>query len=902
MPAAQAAAVGKLLIRLLRTHSEAQLYQTLASAVPEIIDVNRCSVALLENDANLCRLHGIEGLHINFPVGIEFAVNDTGISKAIQTGKVHRWTATENSAEREAVNLLKLGLCGVINAPLLVESDVVGTLNVAAKAPCSDETVAMIIEIAAMVSANIERFRAIGRSQSELQLSHERAQRLEALNDAAKVFSRSTTVADVFSIISDVTPKLVPARRISLAKRLDDGENVQIVGLVKGENDPFTLDNGTVMRLQGSMLDAVMQSDTPQLVPDLAHSEHPQHRLLAKSGLSAGVSIPVPLQGRTEYAINVAVAGDDVISPDHVTGLMTLGGLVSSVLERIDAQNEILARDRKIASLVDDCPLLMITLDRDLRPVQVSEFGAAKFGYQANELLKKPLISMYPESTATICLDELNRIKSLPIGQTDSFETQMFDGEGNTLWVRHTARRLADNKIPLLVVFENVTDLKVMSEQLTHDATHDPLTGLVNRREFDRRLAAAAQIVNAGSAMACVCYIDLDYFKIVNDMAGHNAGDALLLQLVSRLSATLDGKHTLGRLGGDEFAVLLIDCDLDEGMHIAERLRSDAEALVFNWEGRPYSATISVGVASVESGIDNVSKVLKAADDACYSAKNSGRNAVSAGSVASTGERRSDGEWATRVREAMKSNDLCLAAQTIMPVTADDGRLRFETLLRLRENDELIPAGVFIPAAERLGLISTLDEWVTTTVLDKLNTYYHQIDEIEFCTVNLSARSIESAVFQERLVRLLSRNPEISKKLVFEITETSALSKFSQARQFVLAVQKLGPSFAIDDFGAGFSTFHYLKLLPVKYLKIDGSLIRDLATDQIDLEIVRSITQVAKVLNINTVAEFVEDKSQISKLIELGVDLAQGYGIEKPILFDTMLNRTEPLLHTKKTA
>ena len=332
-------------------------------------------------------------------------------------------------------------------------------------------------------------------------------------------------------------------------------------------------------------------------------------------------------------------------------------------------------------------------------------------------------------------------------------------------------------------------------------------------------------------------------------------------------------------------AAILPRYSLTGAARLAERLRAAAHRMAFAWEGQNFGTSISIGLASIDPNNSNTDEVMGRADAACYDAKNGGRNQVSIASRRNLSDRssRADGEWGSRLRDAMQQGQLELVAQTIVAVDPADTRDRAELLVRSTAVDgDLLSAGLFTPAAERLGIVSEVDRWVVSWVAELLTDDDGRWPNLDFVAVNLSPQSIESDDFLEHIVDTLAAPGLDPSRLLFEITETAALSQFSKAVRFIETVADLGCRFALDDFGAGFSTFHYLKRLPVDLLKIDGSLIQDLAVDPIDRAIVRSIVDVASTLGMQTVAEFVDNSQTIDWLDELGVDFAQGFAIGHP--------------------
>jgi len=431
----------------------------------------------------------------------------------------------------------------------------------------------------------------------------------------------------------------------------------------------------------------------------------------------------------------------------------------------------------------------------------------------------------------------------------------------------------------------NATAEHRLAARLAYQARYDPLTGLISRREFERRVQRVLATPERGEN--ALCYLDLDQFKVVNDTCGHVAGDELLRQLVGVLQQHVRGRDSLARLGGDEFALLMEHCPLVQASRVANELRESVAEFRFNWEGRIFSIGVSVGVVAMAGRGQTFVDLLRAADAACYAAKDEGRNRVHVYEPddAELAQRFGEMQWVSRITEALEDGRFELLAQPIVPV-ARGARpdQHYELLLRMRGLDEkLIPPSAFLPAAERYSLATRLDRWVVETALQWLEAHPRHLNSLHLCAINLSGRSIGDQGFLARLIERLAASNVAAEKLCFEITETAVMANLANAVRFIRSLKGLGCSFALDDFGSGLSSFAYLKKLPVDYLKIDGTFVRDLATDRIDRAIVKSINDIGHVIGKRTIAEFVESETILDHLREIGVDYAQGFGIGRPM-------------------
>jgi diguanylate cyclase (GGDEF)-like protein/PAS domain S-box-containing protein len=446
-------------------------------------------------------------------------------------------------------------------------------------------------------------------------------------------------------------------------------------------------------------------------------------------------------------------------------------------------------------------------------------------------------------------------------------------------------RDRAGNLIGAVMVFHDVSKERRLHRALYYQASHDALTGLINRREFENRLTVAVedarQDVNGRHALL---YLDLDQFKLVNDTCGHPAGDLLLKQITGVLQARVRGVDTLARLGGDEFGILLQDCSLDQALRVAENLRQAICDYRFIWQDGGIAVGVSIGIVEITNETPTVASVMSAADVACYSAKDSGRNRVELYKPDNVPARHREMHWVSKLTRACDEARFELFYQPIVPIgTTQHDREHFELMLRLRdESGALVKPAEFIPAAERYNVMPSIDRWVVRQALD------HVVHRIESgvkpftVAVNLSGTSLNDERFLEFLISELSNTELAPGAMCFEITETAAIANMDNVVYFMRELKNRGCHFALDDFGSGLSSFMYLKTLPVDYLKIDGQFVENVTHDPIDRSMVEAISQVGKAMGIHTIAERVESAEVLAELARLGVGFAQGFHIAKP--------------------
>ncbi|MDD1013517.1 EAL domain-containing protein [Pseudomonas rubra] len=442
----------------------------------------------------------------------------------------------------------------------------------------------------------------------------------------------------------------------------------------------------------------------------------------------------------------------------------------------------------------------------------------------------------------------------------------------------------------IVLVLHDMTQERQYIANLSWQATHDALTGLANRREFEYRLELALNAVARKPARHSLMFLDLDQFKLVNDTCGHAAGDELLRHICAVLQAGLREGDTLARLGGDEFGILLENCPQEQAERIAESLRQAVQSLHFVWKGRPFMTTVSLGLVHIAQGPTTLEASLRAADMACYMAKEKGRNRVQVYHADDSELSMRFGEmaWIQRLHVALEENRFCLYAQEIAALGPHEGAGHIEILLRLHdESGRIILPDSFIPAAERYGLMTALDRWVVRSVFKVIRQCLDEERDgpLAMCAINLSGSSIGDDKFLEYLQRLFNEFSIPPHMICFEITETSAIANLGSAIRFINELKGLGCRFSLDDFCAGMSSFAYLKHLPVDFLKIDGSFVKDMLDDPINRAMVEVINHIGHVMGKRTIAEFVETPLIEQALQEIGVDYAQGYLIERPQVF-----------------
>lgn len=435
-------------------------------------------------------------------------------------------------------------------------------------------------------------------------------------------------------------------------------------------------------------------------------------------------------------------------------------------------------------------------------------------------------------------------------------------------------------------VLELSKNTQRLTNSLSHQASHDALTGLNNRREFSKVLAGYSEVGDE-SLTHVLCFVDLDYFKAVNDTCGHAAGDQLLAQVARLIQACVRSTDIVARLGGDEFAILLTSCDLADGRVICDDIRKAIEDVRYQWDEKVYRISASIGLTLIDTSTSSIEDILNAADTACKVAKDSGRNRVHTFDVgdATLADKRHEMLWINQINNALDMKRIVLYRQSIVCLKHQNSAEHYEILLRLKSSDgQLIYPDQFLPMVERYHLGPRLDREVLDATFEWLANHPLELERLTTCSINLSGQSIVSDDLLHFIVDKLQQTGLPAEKICFEITETAAITDLDSARKFIAGLKALGCQFALDDFGSGLSSFAYLKTLDIDIIKIDGMFVKDMMTDAVNLATVKSINEVARALGKQTIAEFVESKEIANELALIGVDFAQGYYFNKPTL------------------
>jgi len=533
----------------------------------------------------------------------------------------------------------------------------------------------------------------------------------------------------------------------------------------------------------------------------------------------------------------------------------------------------------------------VITTDARSQVTWLNPVAERMTGWLSSEALGRPLTQVFhivneetrqpTENPVATCLAQ-GKIVGL------ASHTVLISRNGDEFGIEDSAapiRNPSGEVLGVVLVFHDVTEQRRLSGEMSYRATHDALTGLVNRAEFETRLRRTLDKAHEDRSEHALLYIDLDQFKLVNDACGHSVGDQLLQQVAKLLREAVRARDTLARLGGDEFAVILEHCSADQAQRVAQQICDRMEEFRFLHDDRRFRIGTSIGLVPVDNRWADTAAAMQAADTSCYAAKEAGRNRVHAWFDTDQAMRARHGEmqWATRLEQALDEDRFVLYAQRIEALGDGSAGLHAEVLIRLLDSDgSLIPPGAFLPAAERFHMATRVDRWVLKRAVQQIQAM-PDLNTLDTLCINLSGRSVGDRAFHRQAIDALTEaGSAVCRRICLEITETAAVTNMADAAIFIEQVRALGARVALDDFGAGASSFGYLKTLKVDLLKIDGSFIRDVIDDPLDAAAVRCFVDVARAVGVKTVAEFVDRPEVLARVREIGIDYAQGFLLHRP--------------------
>jgi diguanylate cyclase (GGDEF)-like protein/PAS domain S-box-containing protein len=572
-----------------------------------------------------------------------------------------------------------------------------------------------------------------------------------------------------------------------------------------------------------------------------------------------------------------------VLSVSTLLFFVLLGSIAAFIVYRLTAAIRI--SESKFRYTFEKAPMGIAQLDSNGHILDANTALCEVLNYYYKDLLYLQFDQLIHQEDREIGKQQR---RTLDQGSRDSvsFKQRLRRSDNSLIWAKTTMSRFNwrhSYSQRYICILEDVSEHQRLTDELSYQARHDSLTGLINRRAFETYLGEALLKARNENVVHCLCFIDLDQFKVINDTLGHFAGDQLLLQVTQLFTRHLRKSDVLARIGGDEFGLIIDCCEPQEAIKIADILRKNLTELPF------------VCIVPIMANSGDQAELLQAADSACHMAKEQGRNRVilTYQDDKELLARREQMEWIERIRYAIEHNKLYLDAQQIV-FLAPKAKTRIEVLVRMQgDNNEVFPPGAFLPAAERFGLAHLVDRWVIEKVCAHLMEHSLELNQFDACHINISGRSFDQDDFADFTLKIIERFKVPADKLCFEITETAAINNLTIVKSFMKKLGEIGCTFALDDFGSGLSSFAYLKQLPVEYLKIDGAFIKNMTTNETDRAMVRAISNIGQTLGKIIIAEFVEDQQTLDSLHKLGIEFAQGYHLHRPNRFEDVIKQAD---------
>ncbi len=581
---------------------------------------------------------------------------------------------------------------------------------------------------------------------------------------------------------------------------------------------------------------------------------------------------------------------------ERTTELLAVNTQLKQEIQHRQEIEEALIREKELAQItLESIGDGVITTDQCGKIDYLNPIAEQLTGWK-NEAVRGQSLSQVLTIIDEITREPLENPVQRVLSQADivhlSDHTLLISRDGTEYAIEDSAAPIQDRQGQIqgvVVVFRDVTQSRLLSRQLSWQASHDHLTGLLNRQAFEQKIQAAITLTQTEEQHYVFCFLDLDKFKQVNDSCGHPAGDELLRQVTALLQTRVRAADCLARLGGDEFGLLLHGCSLCDGQEVAETVRKLIQDFRFNWEDKVFSIGVSIGLVKIDADTSNVASIFGAADAACYAAKARGRNCIHVYQIEDHEliQRQQERQWITEIDQALSKNRFHLYVQKIIPLQKiTNPREHYEVLLRLvDETGNVVPPMAFLPTAERYDLMFKIDQWVVNNFLECYQQLKNQAEESlknYLYMINLSESSIKNQEFIEFLKVQLTPDKIPNQTLCFEIPETVAIASLSQTIEFTQTLKQLGCSCAIDHFGGGMSSLTYLKHLSLDYLKIDGSFVKEIHRNKVEYAVLESVNKIGHAMGLKTIAEFIEQDTSIELLREIGVDFAQGYSINQP--------------------
>lgn len=842
------------------------------------LDADRVSVWLFNADCSRvdCQVLYVQGVVGQSDISLSVSEYREYFNKLEESNYVSELDAAASTitAELNADYPQPYNVCSLMDVPIRVDGKMVGIICHETVGKSKDWSVEdldfgkSVADLCAVVIASDER------------------KRMESIMEAIHEGTAQTTGEMFFLELTRVLAQSL-GLRYALVGRLIDDEEIETIAVWNHDH----WDENFNYALAETPCANVIAKNTC-IYPSKVTELFPNDELLAEMGVEGYLGTPLRnLSGKT-LGLMMLMHDKPIAQIPLVTSVLEVfAQRAGSELGRRISEQEL----HKLSRAVESSATSILITDPDGTIEYVNPGFSSNTGFSRGEAVGQKVWFFKSDQTP----DEMYDAICTEVERHGEWKGEINNRkkDGRPYWDRVIVSAVKDTDDQIshyIFMQDDVTREYELAEELNFQARHDALTGLINRREFEFQCGKLLQRTQKDQTEHALCFMDLDQFKVVNDTCGHAAGDELLRQIVRIFHKKIRKRDQLARMGGDEFALLMEHCNLEQAKRVAESLHKSVKDYNFSWEGHAFRIGVSIGLVAITAEVTDFTELLKQADSACYMAKELGRNRIHVYHTEDTdlAKRHGEMQWLGRIHTAIDEDRFMLYAQPIVTTRgrADQPIRHYELLLRLRDEEgKVVPPGAFLPAAERYYLMYSLDRWVISKAFNSLLTHPDFLNSIDTVSINLSGQSLVNRELLDFIVTELLNTGIDGEKICFEITETAAIANLNLANTFISTLKGLGCHFSLDDFGSGLSSFGYLKNLKVDFLKIDGMFVRNIVNDEIDFAMVKSIHEIGRVMGMQTIAEFVENDAIMDKLIEIGVDYAQGYGLGKPAPLDTLL-------------
>jgi len=822
--------------------------------------------------------HGI------FSRNITYAINDTPCEDVIKNGRLVHNRDFSNYFPDCSDALLK-DAASYIGISLKDNNEnVIGMIAIASSSPISDTTLAENI-------LTIATSRAIIELERQIELSNEKRyqQGLTLIDDwIARLITEGYDSDAFFKNICQAALEITGSQLAVFPVISNNGENYHFLAACGSQSE--IIEDATLDISDGGHCAWTILNNKNLLINDVTSDTRAQKELYRQLNIKSALLTPVTLKEKPYGAIAVFRAHDE--------------------FDEIDEQL-ITQFSQSVQMAIINMQLVSgMRSERERAEVTLHSIGDAVITTNVNGKIE--YMNHVAESLTAWTLDEAKnkavqevfRIEDLDTGEPihDVVKSCLYDGitinksilslisrNGNSKDIESSISpilKTSGKAEGVVIVFHDETQRRQLENTIKHQVAHDPLTNLLNRDAFDIELSDHVYDAKNNDNHHILCYIDLSRFKLINDTAGHNAGDQCLIQVTTLIESFIRNQDVLSRLGGDEFGLILKDCSQDSALKIANKISQAISEMKFSWEGCDYSLGVNIGINPLNKNSQDAADAIRKADLACYTAKDQGKSQIYIYEEENSElmRRQEESYWTTRITEAIDNDRLQLFAQPIIALNNKESQPRYVEILArlLNEDNQLIAPSAFIPAAERYNMMHLIDRKIIMETFSFIHKYSDKDENITHYSINLSANTVDDNGIVEYINDIANRYKIDRKLICFEITETTAIKNLNKTKKLIKKLKASGFKFALDDFGSGLSSFQYLKNLPVDYLKIDGSFVSDIVNNNIDHAMVAAINEVGHIMGIKTIAEYVENEQIIKKLRDIKVDYGQGYGIEQP--------------------